>query len=57
VPVIPRSRWSLVAAIAALGMKTALGEIASVGPWALMLVVAETMWIALIGLLVIWAVR
>lgn len=51
------SRWSLVAAIAGLGMKTALGQIASVGPKALLLVVAETMWIALIGLLVIWAIR
>lgn len=44
------SRWALVAAIAALGMKTMLGQIATVGPRALLLVVLETLWIALVGL-------
>lgn len=49
------SRWALVAAIAALGMKTALGELAAVGPKALMLLVAETVWIAAFGLIVLTA--
>ncbi|WP_244490831.1 YeiH family protein [Aureimonas frigidaquae] len=47
------SRWALVAAIAALGMKTMLGQIATVGPRALVLVLLETVWIALLGLAVI----
>lgn len=40
------SRWALVAAIAALGIKTSLKELATIGPKALILLVAETFWIA-----------
>lgn len=40
------SKWALVAAIAALGMKTLLGEIVTVGPRALAIVLIETLWIA-----------
>ena len=40
------SRWALVAAIAALGIKTSLKDLATVGPKALILLVAETFWIA-----------
>jgi len=44
------SRWALVAAIAALGIKTALKDLAAVGPKALVLLVAETFWIAAVAL-------
>ncbi len=44
------SRWALVAAISALGIKTSLKDLATVGPKALILLVAETLWIAAIGL-------
>ncbi|MFK8252606.1 YeiH family protein [Ancylobacter terrae] len=44
------SRWSLVTAIAALGMRTALKDLAAVGPKALALLVIESVWIAAIGL-------
>lgn len=44
------SRWALVIAISALGIKTALKDLATVGPKALILLVAETFWIAAIGL-------
>lgn len=44
------SRWALVAAIAALGMKTMLGQIFTVGPRALVLVTVETLWIAGVAL-------
>ena len=51
------SRWALVAAIAALGIKTSLKDIATLGPKALILLVAETFWIALIGLsIILWVV-
>lgn len=40
------SRWALVAAIAALGIKTSLKDLATIGPKALILLVAETFWIA-----------
>ncbi|MCB9948055.1 MAG: putative sulfate exporter family transporter [Rhodospirillaceae bacterium] len=40
------SRWALVAAIAALGIRTSLKDLASVGLRALVLLVAETAWIA-----------
>ncbi|WP_280137267.1 putative sulfate exporter family transporter [Aureimonas sp. N4] len=48
------SRWALVAAIAALGMKTMLGQIVTVGPRALILILLETIWIAALGLAVVW---
>jgi uncharacterized integral membrane protein (TIGR00698 family) len=44
------SRWALVAAIAALGVKTSLKSLAEVGPKALVLLVAETVCLALLGL-------
>lgn len=47
------SRWLLVTAIAALGMKTSLAQVARVGPRAMLLVVAETVWIALLCLLIL----
>lgn len=47
------SRWALVAAISALGMKTMLGQIVTVGPRALLLILMETIWIAGVGALVI----
>ena len=51
------SRWALVAAIAALGIKTSLKDLATLGPKALILLVAETFWIAIIGLsILLWVV-
>ena len=51
------SRWALVAAIAALGIKTSLKDLATLGPKALILLVAETFWIAAIGLsILLWVV-
>jgi uncharacterized integral membrane protein (TIGR00698 family) len=47
------SRWALVAAIAALGIRTSLKDIAAVGPRALILLVAETVWIAVLALLIL----
>ena len=47
------SRWALVAAIAALGMKTMLGQIVTVGPRALLLILVETVWIAGVGALLV----
>jgi uncharacterized membrane protein YadS len=44
------SRWALVAAITALGVKTSLKSLAAVGPKALVLIVAETVFLALVGL-------
>lgn len=44
------SRWCLVAAIAALGMKTRLGEIAEIGWKPVLLMVIETIFIAAIPL-------
>ncbi|MCG8361234.1 MAG: putative sulfate exporter family transporter, partial [Kiloniellales bacterium] len=44
------SRWALVAAIAALGIKTSLKDLAAVGPKALILLIAETFWIAALAL-------
>ena len=42
------SSWALVAAIAALGIKTSLKDLATVGPRALVLLLAETAWIAIL---------
>lgn len=47
------SRWALVAAIAALGIKTSLKDLSTVGPKALILLVAETFWIAVIALTIL----
>ncbi len=47
------SRWALVSAIAALGMKTMLGQVATIGPKALFLVVAETAWIAFLAVVIL----
>jgi uncharacterized integral membrane protein (TIGR00698 family) len=47
------SRWCLVAAIAALGMKTSLKAMASVGGKAMALVVVETLFLALLVLTVL----
>lgn len=44
------SRWCLVAAIAALGMKTRLGEIVEIGWKPVLLMVAETLLIAAIAM-------
>ena len=47
---ISSSNWCLVTAIAALGMKTSLRDLFSVGWKPLVLMVAETVWIALLVL-------
>jgi uncharacterized integral membrane protein (TIGR00698 family) len=49
------SRWALVAAIAALGVKTALKSLAAVGFAALGLIIAETVFLAVLGLGVLMA--
>ena len=48
------SRWCLVAAIAALGMKTHFKEIVEIGWKPVVLMVLETMFIAGLALIVIW---
>jgi len=45
-PISDVSRWSLLAAIAAVGMKTSLRRMAEVGRQAVILIVAETLFIA-----------
>ncbi len=47
------SRWALVAAIAALGVKTMLGDVMKVGPKAMLLVIIETAWIAGLAMIAI----
>ena len=51
------SNWCLVAAIAALGMKTSLRELARVGWRPVLLIGIETIWIAALALAVIFAFR
>jgi uncharacterized integral membrane protein (TIGR00698 family) len=51
------SNWCLVAAIAALGMKTSLRELSRVGWRPVLLIGAETIWIAALALGVIFAFR
>lgn len=46
-PMIAASRWFLVAAIVALGIKTSLKQLADVGPVPIAIMVAETAFIAL----------
>ena len=53
VVLVDTSRWCLVIAIAALGMKTSLKALAEVGHRALILIVAETTFLALLVLGVI----
>lgn len=48
------SRWLLVTAIAALGMKTALRDLVAVGWRPIGLILAETLWIASLFLAGIW---
>lgn len=51
------SRWCLVTAIAALGMKTSLKAMADVGGRAIALIVAETVFLAILVLvIVVWKV-
>lgn len=47
------SKWALVAAVAGLGIKTSLKELFKVGPSAMIIVMAETLWIAGFALLVL----
>ncbi|HTO65786.1 MAG TPA: putative sulfate exporter family transporter [Bradyrhizobium sp.] len=47
------SRWCLVTAIAALGMKTSLKAMADVGGRAIALIVAETLFLAILVLMVV----
>jgi uncharacterized integral membrane protein (TIGR00698 family) len=47
------SRWCIVVAIAALGIKTSLGALSKVGPRAIGLMVAETLFIGVFVLLLI----
>ena len=50
------SRWCLVAAIAAIGMKTQLKELATVGIKPVLLMLAETVFLAVLVLgLLRWA--
>ena len=50
------SRWCLVTAIAALGMKTSLKAMADVGGGAIALIVAETVFLAILVLvIVVWS--
>ncbi|MCW5774342.1 MAG: putative sulfate exporter family transporter, partial [Rhodospirillaceae bacterium] len=44
------SRWALIAAIAALGIKTSLKDLMAVGPRILILLGAETAWIAVLSI-------
>jgi uncharacterized membrane protein YadS len=49
------SRWCLVTAIAALGMKTSLKAMADVGGRAIALIVSETVFLAIFVLtIVVW---
>jgi uncharacterized integral membrane protein (TIGR00698 family) len=45
------SRWCLVTAIVAIGMKTSLGQLAEVGGKAILLIVSETLFLAALVLL------
>ena len=51
------SRWCLVAAIAAIGMKTQLKELATVGVKPVLLMLGETVFLALLVLALLrWAI-
>ena len=49
------SRWCLVAAIAALGLKTRFKDMAEIGWKPVALMIIETLLIASLGLVAIWA--
>ena len=51
------SRWALVVAIAAAGIKTSLGELASLGWRPALLLVGETLFLALLFALYIGAAQ
>ncbi len=51
------SSWCLVAAISALGMKTSLGDLIKVGWQPVVLMFAETVWIALLVLGMVFLMR
>ncbi len=52
------SRWCLVIAIAAIGMKTQLRELAAVGIKPILLMVGETVFLAaLVLLLMHWGIK
>ena len=51
------SRWCLVAAVAALGMKTSFGALAKVGWRPVTLIVCETLWIGGLVLFATWVWR
>lgn len=51
------SSWCLVAAIGALGMKTSLGDLAKVGWKPVALMIAETVWIAVLVLAMVYLMR
>jgi uncharacterized integral membrane protein (TIGR00698 family) len=53
-PAIAASRWFLVAAIVALGIKTSLKQLAEVGPIPIAVMLAETAFIALWVLIGVW---
>ncbi len=55
-PLIDLSRWCLVAAIAAIGMKTSLGTMVKLGPAHAGVVVGETLFLALLVLVMILVV-
>ena len=44
------SRWALITAIVAIGMKTSFGQLAGIGSKAICLIVLETLFIALLVL-------
>ena len=44
--IVEASRWCLVTAIVAIGMKTSLGQLAEVGGKAILLIVLETLFLA-----------
>lgn len=49
------SKWALVVAIAAVGLKTSIGKIASVGRGAALLVLSETLLLGVGVLFVVWS--
>jgi uncharacterized membrane protein YadS len=54
---IDASKWLLVIAVAALGMKTSLREMLAVGATALGLIAAETLFLAFLVLGWLWVVK
>jgi uncharacterized membrane protein YadS len=54
---IEASKWLLVIAVAALGMKTSLREMLAVGATALGLIAAETLFLAFLVLGWLWVIK